>query len=582
MGTKLCYTIVSILLEKHKADGDNVSKEVTQPKQKKTRAEHKSWLKKWGSLIVLSLALAIIIIDTTLLNVSLGAIIRELNTDIQSLQWVITAYALTLAAFTITGGRLGDLYGRKRTFMLGAVLFAAGSLLASFAHSVGVLLIGESIIEGIGAALMMPATASLLISSFKGKERAIAFGVWGGVAGAASAVGPILGGWLSTNYSWRWGFRINVFVVMILLIGSVLISESRDTQEKPTLDWGGVLLSATGLFALVFAIIESSTYGWWKAKSAFLFGSSSLKLGGLSVTPVALMLGAVLLTSFFVWERHVERKGRTPLVSLKLFKNYQFTSGMATLSIVSLALTGLIFALPVFFQGVVGLDALHTGLALLPLSISLFIASPLSIVLTKWLTPKRIIQIGLALTVAAFYVLYRTIAITSVAADLVGGLVLFGVGMGFVQSQINNLTLSAVSQQQAGEASGVNNTMRQIGSSLGSAILGAVLLTTLATSLSTGVVKSGVIPSMYKTKIAAAVQAQSSNVEFGGGAQLSQPLPTAIRTEIKRISNQATTDGVRTSLLYGLAFAVLSFLAALSLPNVKNLEKDESLANSGH
>src|SRR4051812_41539727 len=176
-------------------------------------------IKKWGSLLVLSLALAIIVIDTTLLNVSLSTIIRELKTDIQSMQWVISAYSLTLAALTITGGRLGDLLGRKRMFIVGAIFFAAGSYLASISHSVGMLVWGESIIEGIGAALMMPATSSLIVSNYKGHDRAIAFGVWGGIAAAALAIGPILGGYLTTHFSWRWGFRINLFVVVALLIG---------------------------------------------------------------------------------------------------------------------------------------------------------------------------------------------------------------------------------------------------------------------------------------------------------------------------------------------------------------------------
>src|SRR5438132_12467585 len=186
-------------------------------------------LRKWGNLLVLSLALAIIIIDTTRLNVSLSALIRELHTNLQSLQWVISAYSLTLAALTVTGGRKGDLFGRKRMFKLGAFVFAVGSFIASISRSVPVLLLGESIIEGIGAALMMPATASLLVSKYRGHDRAIAFGVWGGVAAAASAIGPILGGFFTTHYSWRWGFRINIFVCAALLIGSVLVE---DTQPR--------------------------------------------------------------------------------------------------------------------------------------------------------------------------------------------------------------------------------------------------------------------------------------------------------------------------------------------------------------
>src|SRR4051794_11793969 len=202
-----------------------------------------STLRKWAPLPVLSLALAIVIIDTTLLNVSLETLIRELHTTLQSLQWVISAYSLTLAALTVTGGRLGDLFGRKRMFMLGAVLFAVGSFIASISRSVPMLIVGESIIEGIGAALMMPATASLLIAKYRGHDRAIAFGIWGGVAAAASAIGPIVGGFLTTHFSWRWGFRINVGVVALLLLGSFVLGDEPVTGRK-RIDGVGVFLSA--------------------------------------------------------------------------------------------------------------------------------------------------------------------------------------------------------------------------------------------------------------------------------------------------------------------------------------------------
>lgn len=554
------------------------------PAKTKEPAAETNPIKKWGVLVVLSLALAIIVIDTSLLNVSLGVIIRELHTTIQSLQWVITAYALTLTALTITGGRLGDIFGRRRFFMLGAVIFAIGSFTASISHSVPTLLIGESIIEGLGAALMLPATASLLVSNFKGRDRAIAFGFWGGVAGAASAVGPILGGWLTSTYSWRWGFRINVAVAAVLLIGAVLlIREVRDTEEKPTIDWGGVFLSSLGLLSLVFGIIESSTYGWWKAKSAFAFMGHTYALRGYSVSPLGLGVGAILLALFLAWEAHVEKGDRTPLVSLELFTNRQFSSGVATLAVVSLGLTGLIFILPIFFQGVRQMDAFHTGISLLPLSISLFVASPVSVVLTKWLTPKRIIQIGLFFTVLANYLLYRSLGVAATAKDLAVGLALFGAGMGFVQSQIANLTLSAVSVQQAGEASGVNNTGRQLGSSLGSAIIGAVMLTRLLTGINNGIATSSVLPASIKDPVATATHAQLSSIEFGSGLHLGASVPAYVSEEVRVISDKATTDAGKEALLWGLGFAVLSLLISTSLPNIQNVDTGQSAApKAGH
>lgn len=540
--------------------------------------------RKWGVLAVLSLALAIVVIDTSLLNVSFGVIIRELHTTIQSLQWVITAYALTLTALTITGGRLGDIFGRRRMFMLGAIIFAIGSFTASISHSVPTLLIGEAIIEGVGAALMLPATASLLVSTYRGRDRAIAFGFWGGVAGAASAVGPILGGWLTSTYSWRWGFRINVFVAAILLIGTmVLIREVRDTEERPTIDWGGVVLSSLGLLSLVFGIIESSSYGWWKANAGFKLLGHTYSFWGYSVTPITIAIGVVLLAFFLFWEQIVERSDRTPLVSLKLFMNRQFSSGVATLAVVSLGLTGLIFILPIFFQGVRRLDAFHTGISLLPLSISLFVASPVSVVLTKWLTPKRIIQIGLLLIIMANYTLFQSLGVAATAKDLAVGLALFGAGMGFVQSQIANLTLSAVSVQQAGEAAGVNNTGRQLGSSLGSAIIGAIMLTRLLTGINNGISKSTILPANIKQPVTAAAHAQLSAVEFGSGLHLDASTPLYVEEEVRSISDQATADAGREAMLYGLGFALLSLLISISLPNIQNVDTGQSAASkAGH
>lgn len=550
--------------------------------------KRKSFIKKWGGLIVLSLALAIIIIDTTLLNVSLRNIIVDLNTNIQSIQWVITIYALTLAAFTITGGRLGDLFGRRRMFMLGAVLFALGSSIASISRSVGILLVGESIIEGVGAALMMPATASLLLANFHGRDRAVAFAIWGSVAGAASAVGPILGGWLTTNYSWRWGFRINIFVVIVLLIGALLfIRESRDKAEKTELDWLGVFLSSTGLLTLVFGIIESTDYGWWRAKQAFELVGHKIGFAGFSVTAVAIGVGLILLTLFALWERSVERRGHTPLVSLGLFKNRQFTSGSITIAVMSLGLTGLIFALPIYMQAVQGKDALHTGLSLLPLSIALFVASPASLGLTRKFTPKSIIQIGLTLTAISFWVIRIGIVPSGESVFLPIGLITFGIGMGMVQSQINNLTLSAISVQQGGEASGVNNTLRQVGSSFGSAIIGAALLASLATNIVNNVNNSAVLPATSKPKIVATIKSQGSNSEFSQSAKIegTNKLPPVvaqtIADEMRYISNQATVDAVQMALTIGGIFAILSIVVSSWLPNIKKLETAKP-ASAGH
>ncbi len=530
--------------------------------------QHQSPIRKWAGLGVLSLGLAIIIIDTTLLNVSLSYIIKDLNTNIQSLQWVITAYALVLAGLTITGGRLGDLFGRRKMFMLGAIIFAVGSFMASESHTIPILLLGESLIEGLGAALMMPATASLVVANFKGRERATAFGVWGAVAGASSAIGPLLGGYLATHYSWRWGFRINIFIAAIVILGSLLlISESRD-ERKPTLDWGGVVLSSLGLFGITYGIIESSTYGWWKAKELWAIGSYQFNFWNLSITPIALGLGLVLLATFFWWEKRVEEKGKSPLVSLKLFKNRQFTSGTLAVSILTLGMTGTFFALPIYLQAVKNMDAFHTGLVFLPLSASLLVVAPLAAFLSRKISPKYLIQFGLIMAAIGAFVIRWGITADGGTGRLIPGLIIFGVGMGFVMAPISGLTLSAVPVQEAGEASGVNNTMRQVGTSLGAAIVGAAVITLIGSYMTTGIKNSLVIPEGAKPQIIKQFSGANSNVEFGGTANITPGTPPQITEEVKNIAKQATTQAARDGYVYAAMFVLLAFAVALFLPKV--------------
>jgi EmrB/QacA subfamily drug resistance transporter len=527
-------------------------------------APQESGFRKWGTLLVLSLALAIIIIDTTLLNVSMETLIRELHTSLQSLQWVISAYSLTLAALTVTGGRLGDLFGRRKMFRLGAFLFAVGSFLASVSHSIPTLILGESLIEGIGAAMMMPATASLLVAKYRGHDRALAFGVWGGVAAAASAVGPILGGYLTTHIRWRWGIRINDYVVALLLLGSTIIGDEPERRDRG-IDYGGVLLSALGLFAVVFGIIESSSYGWIHAIKPFAVAGWQLDLGGLSIVPFAILAGLLILTLFVLWEQRVERRGGTPIVSLHIFRNRAFVAGASVVGVIMLSQNGLIFSLPVFLQSVRGLDAFHTGLMLLPMSLMLLLFAPTAAVLSKKIPHKRLAQTGLVVNFFALLAMRWAFGVDTPLMALVPGVALYGLGMGLVQSQINNLTLSAVPVQEAGEASGVTNTFRQIGMTLGAAIIGAVLLTSIVGDLQGVVQSSPRIPPAAKPGIDRMLRQQSSSLAFGAGGTFDR-LPPPTRDEMNRARRVATTDGNREALLYGAGFTLLGLLVSTQLP----------------
>ena len=541
----------------------------------KQKLQERHGLMKWLPLIVLSTAVMIIIIDTTVLNVSIRNILGDLHTTVQNIQWVISAYSLTLAALTVTGGRLGDLFGRKRMFMLGAVLFALGSLITSFAPTIAWVIFGNAIVEGIGAALMMPATASLLVNHYRGKDRALAFAIWGSVAASAVAVGPILGGYLTTNYSWRWAFRINLVVVVLLLIGSRVIKEAHDRAEKIELDGIGILLSSVGLTSMVYGLIESSTYGWGIAKQSFALFGHSFAPFNLSIAPITILIGLVLLLLFGIFEYKHEAKGHTPLVSLGLFENKQFTAGAVTTAMMALGQTGLIFSVPIFFQSVLGLDAFHTGLGLLPMSLAIMIGAPTSLRLTKRFLPKQIIQMGFVISSLGALYLLLILSTSSTVWTIAPGLFIYGLGMGFGFSQLGNLTLSAVSIEQSGEASGVNNTLRQVGSSFGSALIGAALIATLTSSVVTKLNASTVIPAASKAQIVNGVKDAGSNIEFQAPSGGDHKLPAAIQAEITKSTHEATVDGNKVALGFTGGFALLALAFSTLLPSIRDLETGE-------
>ena len=354
-----------------------------------------------------------------------------------------------------------------------------------------------------------------------------------------------------------------------MLIGSILINKDEPSKEKPTLDWIGVFLSATGLLSIVFGVIEASTYGWWKATQAFNIFGQTLDLWGYSVTPFAIALGAIIISLFIAWELHLEKARKKPLVSMKLFKNRQFSSGMLTTTTMSLGQAGIIFSIPVFLQSVRGLDAFNTGLALLPLSISLLICAPLSAFISKIIPPKRLVQLGLLLDIAAMIIIQQSFSVNADAWTFAPGLALYGMGMGFIMAQVSNLALSAVPVSEAGEASGVNSTLRQMGSSFGSAIIGAAMLTALAGNITIGIQNNQHIPNLLKPYLEQTVSSQTSNVEFSGGAQIKMKLPTSIQADIHNVSEQAIANANKNSVSYGIFFAILGFFASFMLPNVR-------------
>jgi MFS family permease len=325
---------------------------------------------RWGVLTVLGAAQFLMVLDQAVMNVAISQLVEDFDTTVTTIQVVIALYALVMASLMLIGGKLGDILGRRRAFAIGLCIYGSGSALTAASWSVPSLTLGWSVLEGIGAALVLPAMVALVATNFKGADRALAYGVLGGVAGAGIAIGPILGGWATTELSWRVVFAGEVALAVCILLGTRLIREAERDGPAPKLDLVGGLLSASGLCVTVLAVLQASNWGW------LLPRNSPLEPFGLSLTPFVLALGGAILVAFGAWERRCERHGRAPIVHLALMSIARLRAGLAMLLAQNLVLMGIFFTVPLFLQIVQGLDALETGVRMLPASAGLFGTAP--------------------------------------------------------------------------------------------------------------------------------------------------------------------------------------------------------------
>ena len=522
-------------------------------------------LKKWGSLIILALAVAIVVIDGTVLNVSISSIVRDLNTDLKNIQWAITSYSLVLAALTIFGGKLGDIFGRKRMFIMGALIFGIGSLVTALSPNVNILVLGWSLIEAIGAALMIPASSALIVSNYEGKDRGLAFGIYGVTAGIGAAAGPILGGFLTSTFSWRWVFGINLFVVLALVLGSRIVKNYAVPSKKVNLDYFGVVLSSLGLASLTYGIIESSTYGWIESKKAFEFAGNFSNLGGLSISFYTILLGLILIAGFVFWEIYLENvKKLEPLISMKIFLNRQFSFGIGVITILFAGFTGILtFGVVLFYQYVFNLSALESGIGLIPLSLGSFIIAPLSAKIAEKISAKITVQIGLVIAIIGCIVLFNSLTLDATRITLIPALAIFGVGFGLIVAQITNIILSAVPNSQAGQASGINGTIREVGRTVGSALIGAVFIATFTSSVTNNINSSLNIPNAVKSSIVSSFNSGETNLSSSNTNQPKYKFDEEIKSDV----NQAIVEGSKDSIKYTGFFILLCLLVSFGLPN---------------
>jgi EmrB/QacA subfamily drug resistance transporter len=517
---------------------------------------------KWGALIVLSAAQFLMVLDQSVMNVSISQLVADFDTTVTTIQAVITLYALVMAALMLTGGKLGDLLGRRRVFVIGLVIYGAGSALTAASWSVPTLTLGWSVLEGIGAAMVLPALVALAAGTYSGRDRATVYGVLGGVAGAGIAVGPILGGWLTTNLTWRLVFAGEVVLVIAILLFARLLREPSREGERPALDWVGSVLSALGLSLIVFGVLQASNWGWLEPRD------SPVEPFGFSLTPFVIAAGGLVLWGFRAWERHREDAGRDPLVHFRLLGIPILRGGLVMLLAQNLILMGVFFAVPLYLQIVQGFDAFETGVQMLPVSITMLLTAARGSTLASRWAPRTIVRAGLAVLLLAVAMLLATIEpeIDTTSFGIAMGVL--GVGLGLIASQLGNVVQSAIADPDRSEAGGLQYTAQQLGSSLGTALIGAVLISGLITAFTGNVADNPAISDEVKQEVGIRVQGNVSFVESDQvrAAATEEGLDEPTVDALVEDYEDAQLQALKTGLLIAGLIVVASFAGTRRLP----------------
>jgi MFS family permease len=412
------------------------------------------------------------------MNVAISTIASDLDTPVSGIQTTITLFTLTMAALMIPGSKLTDIWGRKVCFMAGLVIYGAGALLAAFAQGLGLLIIGYSLLEGVGSALMIPPIYILVTVVFTDTTtRAKYFGVVSGAAGLGSAAGPLIGGLVTSAISWRASFVLQALVVGSIVLLARRIVDPPLPAEKPRFDGYGALLSALGLFFVVFGVLQSGTYGWGTSREDFSVGGTVLiPQGGISPVWIFVAIGLIFLAAFFLHCHLRQKAGRTPLVSLSLFRNRTSNLGLTTQTIQWLVLQGAFFVISVFLQQVRHYSAIETGLMLLPATIGVLATSAISQRMARRHSQRRLIRAGFGLTIIGLGLLLALARAHSGVWSFIPGLFLMGAGVGIMLTASVNLVQSAWPEAVQGDISGVSRSVSNLGSSLGVAVAGSVLV----------------------------------------------------------------------------------------------------------
>jgi EmrB/QacA subfamily drug resistance transporter len=536
-------------------------------------------MKRWGPLVILAAAQFVMVLDQAVMNVSISQLVEDLDTTVTAIQVVITLYSLVMAMLMVTGGKIGDLIGRRRAFIVGLVIYSVGSALTAAAPSVVVLALGWSLLEGVGAALVLPALAALIAGNYQDRSRTVAYSVIGGVAGAGIAVGPILGGWATTELTWRVVFVGEVVVVAAILLFVRLLEDAPREGEPPRLDVVGAVLSAAGLGLIVLGVLQASTWGWVTPND------SPVEPFGFSLTPFVVGAGGLVMWAFVRWQHRRVDERRDPLIHLELFRVVPLRAGLQALLAQNLILMGIFFTIPLYLQLVLGMDALDTGIRMLPVSIAMFGASLAGSWLATRFATRSIIRAGLSVVVLSALGLLASIDPELTGASFGASLALLGLGMGLIASQLGNVVQSSVDASGRSEAGGLQYTAQQLGSSIGVALIGGIVLTGLVTNFVANISDDERIPAEVSEQAAVAVSGKVSFVSADDVERqvLDAGVPESVAEAIVEDYEDAQLFSLKAGLLASgfIAAGALLFTGGLPSERPSTDRSDRAPVRSG-
>jgi EmrB/QacA subfamily drug resistance transporter len=512
-------------------------------------------------LPTLAAAQFVMLLDSSVMNVAIATVAKDVGTTITGIQTAITMYTLVMAMFMVTGGKLGSMFGRKRVFMIGCIVYGLGSLTTAAAQSLPILILGWSFLEGIGAAMILPAVVALVAGNVPVEGRPRAFGLVMAAGGIAVAIGPLIGGVATTYFSWRWVFVGEVVIVVFILFLARRMEEPPRPERVP-LDLIGAALTAIGLGLAVYGVLRSSEWGWVRPKP------DGPSLAGVSLTLWLIALGGLTIWLLFEWETHLIARGREPLIRPSIFGYREMDAGLTMFFLQYLVQAGVFFTIPLFLSVALGLSALETGVRILPLSIALLAGAVGIPRFFPRASPSRVVRLGVLSMLAGTLVLIGALDPNAEAAIVTVPLLFIGFGIGALASQLGAVTVSAVPDELSGDVGGLQNTATNLGAAIGTALPGSILIAALTTSFLQSVTENPDIPSSVKDQ--ANVQL-ADGIPFMSDADLKAALNQAgvspdVAAAAIEANDQARVDGLRSALSVLALVALSGLFFARAIP----------------